>query len=112
MSNTSKKGGVRHGEIMLIPVELTPAGRRFSHTQHIVGHSETGHHHVLEAEKPFDLIVTTNDQWFYELFSTANLVHKKQTDRHRTITIDPGIYKRFHDTEYNPFEKIIENVRD
>ena len=48
-----------HGENAIVPVSKMPSGKTEKHTTYIVGHSETGHHHVLEAEKgtDFDIIV-------------------------------------------------------
>lgn len=102
---------IRHGEIMLVPVTSAPKAERTQYNEYIAGHSETGHHHVIESKTPFDVLVD-NDQIFVELFSDAKLVHKKATDRHRDLVIPAGIYKRYHDTEYDPFEKIIREVAD
>ena len=103
---------IRHGEIMLVPCDALPSGKTASSTSYIVGHSETGHHHVLESKSEFEVLTTEDKDLYFRLFDPASLVHKKATDQHRTLTISPGIYKRYHDTEYNPFEKIIEDVRD
>lgn len=103
---------IRHGEIMLVPVETIPEGKTSKHDLFIVGHSETGHHHVLEAGiKQFEL-TEADQELYFRLFEPAKLVHKKLTDKHRDLTIPAGTYKRFHDTEYDPFEKVIRDVAD
>lgn len=99
----------RHGEIMLVQVNGLPKGAKTAHTNYIIGHSETGHNHVLEGL--FDVQVSDKELYFI-INGKTKLVHKKATDKHRDLIIEKGIYKRFHDTEYNPFNKIIESVRD
>lgn len=108
----NKLKAIRHGEIMLVPVSKIPKGKTTKHTSYIVGHSETGHHHVLEGE--FDVIEASNmdGEIFFSLLKPAKLVHKKATDKHRDLVIDKGFYQRFHDTEYDPFGKIIREVKD
>jgi hypothetical protein len=96
---------------MLVPVETAPGGKRETLKSYIVGHSETGHNHVLESAKGFDLIVD-GDEVFFVITNPTSLVHKKQVDRHKDLKISKGIYKRFHDTEYNPFTRLIESVKD
>lgn len=109
--STNKATAIRHGEIMLVPVQEVPSGKTASYNVFIVGHSETGHHHVLEATRSFE-ITEVNDELYFRLFEPGKLVHKKATDRHKDLAIPAGIYKRFHDTEYNPFTRLIESVRD
>ncbi len=101
---------IRHGEIMLVPVDKVPRGAMTKHESFIVGHSETGHHHVLEGN--FEVMETTKKELFFRLFKPAKLVHKKATDRHKDLVVPAGTYKRFHDTEYDPFEKVIRDVAD
>jgi hypothetical protein len=103
---------IRHGEIMLVPVDKLETGTVSKHTKYIVGHSETGHHHVLESGVDFEVTETEKHELYLRLFEPAKLVHKKTTDRHNTLVIPKGIYKRYHDTEYDPFEKVIRDVAD
>lgn len=102
---------IRHGEVMLVPVNKVPKGKTTKHDLFIVGHSETGHHHVLVSEQ-MEITETEKHDLYVRLFNPAQLEHKKTTDKHNTLTIPRGIYKRFHDTEYDPFGKIIRNVAD
>lgn len=105
-----KQHAIRHGEIMLVPVANVPVGTTTKHDLFIVGHSETGHHHVLEGK--FEVTETDKQELYFRLFEPAKLVHKKATDQHRTLTIPAGIYQRFHDTEYSPFDGLVRKVRD
>lgn len=103
---------LRHGEIILHPVSAFPKGRKKQVTSYIVGHSETGHHHVLESTDTFKVLKTAEDSVWLEILSPANLVHKKQVDKHNTLTVSPGKYKVIYKTEYDPWSKVIKRVED
>ncbi|MCA4995135.1 hypothetical protein HWD35_10465 [Tsukamurella tyrosinosolvens] len=111
----SKNKPIRHGECMLRPVvEVTPATAQRSATV-IVGHSETGHHHVLEAPGGHDLAYWTDDathELFVQLAAPGKLVHKKDVNRHNDIEVAPGTYRVSRKTEYDPFEKVVREVWD
>lgn len=100
---------IRHGEMMLIPVEKKVTGDK--HSMFIVAHSETGHHHVLESKKPFT-VSQSDKEFLIELFEPAKLVHKKTTDKHKTLPVPAGRYKVVYKTEYNPFLQEIQKVMD
>jgi len=89
---------VRHGEIMLIPIDTLPGeltevqrGRRV-----IVGHSETGQHHVAVCESnDLRLLKPTgadSNDLYLEVTGVAQIEHLKPYDRHETKTLQPGIY--------------------
>lgn len=103
---------VRHGEILLLEVSKLPRGKKELHKSFIVGHSETGHHHVLESKEDFKILKTVDNSVWLEINSPARLVHKKQVDKHNTITVSPGKYQVIYKTEYSPFDKIIRRVED
>lgn len=102
--------GLRHGENLLLPVEKIE-GKTKRYTQYIVGHSETGHHHVLESTKEFDVVIK-DDELFLQLFAPANLVHKKQIDKHNTLVVQPGKYKVIRKSEYDPWQQVMREVFD
>lgn len=102
---------IRHGEVMLLPVAKLPNGKTKGHTNYIVGHSETGHHHVLESTTEFDVMLD-NAMLYIQLYEPAQLVHKKTVDQHKTLTVPAGTYKILHDTEYDPWSKVIRAVQD
>lgn len=45
-----KRVPIMHGENFLVPVDSLPAGEVTKTKLYIAGHSETGHHHVLESQ--------------------------------------------------------------
>lgn len=98
-----------HGENILVPISEIPNGERTQEKTYIVGHSETGHHHVLEGE--FD-VIKAFDELFLEVQKPSQLTHKKSFDVHQTLTIEPGTYKVVRAVEYNPFTKALQNVWD
>ena len=81
--------------------------------QFIVAHSETGHHHVVEAERPNDAGETETvtelyrlPEEIYELFldvkAPVNLTHKREFDTHAPLQIEPGKYRIRRQREHTP----------
>ena len=69
----------------------------------IIGHSETGHHHVMTAERcelytlPDDImrcLLVVNDPDAIE--------HLRDYDKHESIAFEPGIYSVINLREYAP----------
>lgn len=105
---------ILHGENAIVPVDKMPKGKTEKHKTFIVGHSETGHHHVLESinkTEDFDIIVKDGEIYFTNSYE-AKVTHKKTHDIHETVTVAPGIYKVNRKTEYSPFDKVVRNVWD
>ncbi len=101
------KKGIRHGEVILMPTEAKVSGKKVK--KFIVAHSETGHHHVIEAEAPFTV---DEKRMLIELFDDAAIVHKKGFDAHKTLPLKPAVYERYEATEYSPFDQITRRVQD
>lgn len=106
-----KYTAVQHGELILMPVNKIPKGKTEVVKSYIVAHSESGHHHVIESETSFEVTVD-KEELYIRLFEPAKLVHKKTQDKHRTLPLIAPMYKRFHKTEYSPWDKIIRRVKD
>jgi hypothetical protein len=100
-----------HGEITYTPQTELPDGETKTVKSLIVGHSETGHHHVLECDTAFEQIMTDNGI-YVRLEQEARLFHKKDHDIHETRTLSPGVYRFGEKTEYNPWTKAIQRVFD
>lgn len=69
----------------------------------IMGHSETGHHHVLEpvnkkisiSKAAQALIDSANDTFVdLKIFEDCEIVHKRDFDTHGTVVLPPGEYIR------------------
>lgn len=104
---------IRHGEILLVPIPAEELPKRVStgSSSVIVGHSETGHHHVLESDTEFE-VFTEADEMFLNLVSSGTLVHQKATDRHMDLTVPAGTWKVVKKNEFDPFRNITRRVVD
>jgi hypothetical protein len=105
-----KRVAVTHGELFFQPVEKMPRGKISQHKMFVVGHSETGHHHVLESEQEFGLI--DGEDRVILLKEVGKLFHQKAFDIHETQVLAPGAYKVYYKKEYNPFTKVTQRVFD
>lgn len=97
------------GDLLLIRVDLLPEGAVLNDPDpsghHIVGHSETGHHHVIDADRvtmyrlPEDLY-----ECFLVVRDPAELKHQRPHDTHETILVPPGTYqvRRQRERAYTP----------
>lgn len=104
---------VRHGEVILKPTTL-PEGAILSKTtkKEIVAHSETGHHHVLEADRDFKVYTLLGDTYI-EIPSVAMLRHEKTgKDVHTSHKIVPSVYKVVIKKEFDYFQGAIRQVMD
>lgn len=109
-----KRLAVQHGEVWLQPVDGLPKDRKVEKAKSfIVGHSETGHHHVLESNTEFEVMSGDEKHDLYvRLFEPAKIVHKKSFDIHETKTIVAGDYAIFQKQEYDPFADVVRAVYD
>lgn len=85
------------GEIMFRRVSVIPdrAKRVVSeHGQHILAHSETGHHHVIESRAADRFIDETNSfiAWI-EVMEPTELKHLRDFDTHESWMFEPGQYE-------------------
>lgn len=97
----SNRTPVRHGEILLIPIASAPDGNTDRVTSCIIGHSESGHHHVLEADATFARIVAPNGELFVDLDEPTPLRHKKSQQKHRELLIPAGTWRVVRKTEFD-----------
>lgn len=108
-----KRIAVMHGECWLTPIDTAPKGTYKREKKYIVGHSETGHHHVLISKSPFEVMEETEKHDLYvRLFEPAEIIHQKTFDIHETQILAPGDYAIYHKTEYDPFADVVRAVYD
>lgn len=73
--------------------------------QHIVTHSETGHHHVVDSQNTQLFRSAANDEGL-QLFLVVNkdteLKHLRLFDTHESINLKPGNYQINRQEEYTP----------
>jgi len=114
---------VAQGEVLIWMKKYAPAsvlkaldGLKFKemaleHGQMILGHSETGHHHVLEAVRPNiaiskaaqALIDEVNDSFVeIKMFEECQLIHQRGHDTHQGFIFPAGDYIRGIREEQSP----------
>lgn len=119
MSKEIKKQIIRHGELILKPVDKIPSGAKLEETTHkkIVAWSETHHHHILEVKDKVDMskikVYSWNGETYLEVPEIANLWHQKSgSNVHTPHKIMPSVYKVVIKKEFDYFQGILRAVRD
>jgi len=115
MNNNKEHEFGRHGEVILKKVKSIPKGAKLIEEGQkiIVGHSESGHHHVLEAEHGVTIKMYEIDgKTYLDLPSKVDLVHQKSAESHGTQTFAPGIYIREIRQSYSYGERIMRRTID
>lgn len=105
---------IRHGEVILKPISSLPKEVTLSKEvkSHVVAHSETGHHHVLECTDMFKLYQGKGET-FIELTKEGKLRHEKTgKDVHTPHKVVPAIYQVVIKKEFDYFQGALRNVRD
>jgi hypothetical protein len=94
------------GDILITKISKLPDGLELSKAEksyHIVTHSETGHHHVIEANRARLLIDRTNAFIAYlNVLEPCEIEHLRSFDTHAPISLDPGFYEIRRQREYTP----------
>lgn len=68
----------------------------------VVAHGESGNVHTLTCDREFE-VFEIGGETFYAIKEEAKLHHTgRGGDHHGTHTIDPGVYRRAIETEYDP----------
>ena len=96
------------GELLFIPVKSIPAKAalvKIDGPHYIVGHSETGHHHVIEKTRA-EVYEAADDQfcaWIKTLGGGADVVHLRDFDTHKPAKLEPDtIYEVRRQREWVP----------
>lgn len=81
----------------------------------VIGHSETGHNHVLE--RPAKVIVAKTApagmRILYAILDAPNaLIHERGFDTHEPIALQPGVYEFRIGREYDPYAEIARQQAD
>jgi hypothetical protein len=91
--------------------KLEPQGGKY-----VIGHSETGHHHVIDAA---DTVVGELDSppegmrvLRMILEQPLKLEHLRDFDTHEPLVSDPGIYEVRIAREYDPYAELARKAAD
>lgn len=94
------KNVAAQGEIIIRRVTKVPTGctqMKSESGKFIVGHSETGHHHVISAAGASVAVLDKPPEGMRILYAVVEkamtLVHLREHDTHEAIQLDPGIYE-------------------
>lgn len=95
---------VAQGDLNIFSVDAIPGGLVESpptNGQHILAHSETGHHHVVDGNT---VRVFEQDEFtsYLEVKKEAKVIHLRGFDTHDPITLAPGKYRIARQREYVP----------
>lgn len=113
------------GEITILrigPVREKPAGLAGSilaleNGKYIVGHSETGHHHVLDHADGVTITVLDTApagmKILHAILANPNaLVHMREHDTHETIALEPGEYEIRIAREFDHYAELARQSQD
>ncbi len=101
----------RQGEVFFVRAKEMPAGLKEVKPENgvfILAHSETGHHHVMEAKPNVKVFSTDNPLVSYMQIVEATdevenlLVHLRGHDTHATIKFVPDTYRVVNARESAP----------
>ena len=104
MKTISKLGA--QGDVMFRRVKSIPKTATVAQPvdgRHVVAHSETGHHHALDAVEGVTMHVIGDPLVCYlRLDADADVIHYRGWDTHETLRLTPGIYEVRRQREYTP----------
>lgn len=113
-NNSAAQGEISIRRVSLLPAHVKPMeleGGKF-----IIGHSETGHHHVMDRHEKQVFESTSVPDGMRVLYAVldkaSQLVHERGHDTHETISFDPGIYEFRLGREYDPYAELARRVAD
>lgn len=82
----------------------------------VIGHSETGHHHVLAAKGASVSVLDKAPEGMRILRAILEnptmLEHQRPHDTHEPIMLEPGEYEFRIGREYDPYEEIARRQAD
>lgn len=101
---------VAQGELLIQKVDALPRGLEAIKTEYgrfIIGHSETGHHHVVHEQRGVECYANDNDP--LSLYLVVNnpkeecfLKHERDFDTHKPFFFGDGIYRIRRQIESGP----------
>lgn len=107
MKTASGLRPIAQGDALLVPIKGLPGGLRPAQPtktgHHILAHSETGHHHVIDS-RAADMFIDEMNEFaaYLRVNETALLEHQRSFDTHEPIQVPPGLYAVRRQREYVP----------
>ena len=107
------------GEIIIRRVAKVPAGctaMKPEGGKFIVGHSETGHHHVIDASGANVSVLDKPPEGMRILYAVVEkamtLSHLRDHDTHESIHLDPGVYEFRVAREFDHYAELARQSAD
>jgi hypothetical protein len=113
------------GEINIRRIGDVPADGKFSqgftqmkpeNGKFIVGHSETGHHHVVSARDADVAVLDRAPEGMRILqmivTNPSSVDHLRPHDTHESIAVQPGMYEIRIGREFDPYQEIARRQAD
>lgn len=106
IQNSARQGELYIDRIQTLPLGLKKVSPTQTENQYIVAHSETGHHHVIDANPSVNLYLSDDPMISYlEVLEATDEVEallrhlKVGPDCHETLKFTPGIYELINQSE-------------
>ena len=113
------QGEISFRRIGDVPQVTTPEGftpLKPEHGKVIVGHSETGHHHCMDADTVSAAVMDRPPEGMNILrlivSSPTPLIHLRDHDTHEPIMLAPGEYEARITREFDPYAEIARQQMD
>ena len=109
------------GELTIRRIESIPAGVACSplaveNGKFIVGHSETGHHHVIDARGADVMVLDRPPEGMKVLYAIlekpTSLDHLREHDTHESIMLEPGTYEIRVAREFDHYAELARQSQD
>ena len=112
--NSAAQGEITIRRVETLPADVKPLALEAG--KFIIGHSETGHHHVMDRHDKTVFESTKAPAGMRILYavldSAAELTHERGHDTHEPISFAPGIYEFRLGREYDPYAELARQVAD
>jgi len=113
-NRTAAQGEIAIRRIDKLPEGIKPLAKE--NGKLIIGHSETGHHHVMVADQCEVFVADKAPEGMRILYavleSPGELIHERGHDTHEPIQHEPGIYEYRIMREYDPYAELARQVAD
>lgn len=110
------------GEVSIRRINALPHGLKKREPEknglHIIGHSETGHSHVMTAStvEVFDRPDFSSSEGFSRFYLSVSastpLEHQRPHDTHEALMFAPGDYEITINREYDPYAELARQTMD
>lgn len=111
------QGEITIRKIDAVPVKQVCSPLALENGRFVIGHSETGHHHVLSDVAGADVLVLDKPPegmriLYAILENPMSLDHLRDHDTHESINLDPGVYEFRIAREYDPYAELARQSMD